>query len=247
MNELINDLLTIKFLYAYGIVILGGLMHGYTGWGGGLVMMPLMTLIFPPTEALGMICIGGLFLTAQMYPPAIRSANWSEMRALYITLFIMTPVGGVLLLYADPILVRKIIGVLIVAAGVLILSGWQYRGKRGVIASASFGSITGVINGFAGVGGPPFAIYVFAHPDAPAVQRANIVIGAGMMIVLIASTLTVTGAIGSDVFIKGTILAPGQMLGGWLGIRVFALAPQEHFKKFTLIAIVVLGVSVAIF
>lgn len=247
MTEFISDLLTLQFLFAFGIVILGGLMHGYTGWGGGLVMMPLMTLIFPAVDSLGLICIGGILLTAQMYPSAVRQANWREMRALYITLIIMTPLGGILLIYMDPTLVRKIIGVFIIAASLMILSGWQYRGKRGIVASAIFGSVGGFINGFAGVGGPAYVIYVIAHPDEPRVQRANIIIGAGLMIVLITTTLTVTGAIGWDIFIKGVILAPGQMFGGWLGAKIFALAPQENFKKVTLIAIVVLGLSVAIF
>mgnify|MGYP006966916255 CR=1 FL=1 len=33
MFEFLNDFLTLHFAYAFGIVILGGLMHGYTGLG----------------------------------------------------------------------------------------------------------------------------------------------------------------------------------------------------------------------
>ena len=246
MTELISDILTLHFLYALGIVFLGGLMHGYTGWGGGMVMMPLMTLLFPPVESLGLICVGGILLTAQMYPAALRIVNWREMRPLYIALLIMTPMGGVLLLYLDPGLVRRIIGIAVVVAAILIMSGWQYRGRRGASAAAAFGSAAGLANGFAGVGGPPFVIYVLSHPDGPGVQRANIVIGAGLQIMLITLTLTVTGAIGWEILVKGVILAPPQLIAGMIGGKIFALAPQEHFRKFTLAAIVVLGASVAL-
>jgi uncharacterized membrane protein YfcA len=241
------DLFTLHFVIAFGIVILGGIMHGYTGWGGGIVMMPLMTLIFSPIDSLAMICIGGLLTSIQLYPRAVRTANWGDMRAIYIALLIMTPVGTLLLGYLDPGVVRKCMGVLIIAASLLILTGWQYRGKRGVPAASLFGGASGLINGFSGVGGPLFVIYVIAHPDEPRVQRANIIIGAGLVIFLITSMLSIMGSISGEIFIKGILLAPGQMLGGWLGARLFNLAPQEYFKKITLIAIVVLGLSAAIF
>ena len=41
MIELFQSILTIDLLGAVGIGLLGGLMHGYTGWGGAMVMMPL--------------------------------------------------------------------------------------------------------------------------------------------------------------------------------------------------------------
>ncbi|MBT3914946.1 MAG: TSUP family transporter, partial [Rhodospirillaceae bacterium] len=154
---------------------------------------------------------------------------------------------GLLLLVLDPNLVRKIIGGIIIAASLLIMSGWQYRGKRGVTAATLFGGASGLVNGFAGVGGPIFVIYILAHPDETRVQRANIVLAAGLQILLIAITLTATGAVSWDIFLLGTILAPLQILSGMIGVRIFALAPQEMYKKFTLIAIVILGASVVIF
>ena len=46
--ELIQTVLTIDLLVAIGIGFTGGLMHGFTGWGGAMVMMPLMSLIYGP-------------------------------------------------------------------------------------------------------------------------------------------------------------------------------------------------------
>ena len=43
MPELFSDLLTLQFAYALAIVTLGGILPGYTGWGGGMVLMPLLT------------------------------------------------------------------------------------------------------------------------------------------------------------------------------------------------------------
>ena len=39
MGELIPELLTFRFLFALIIGFAGGLMQGYTGWGGAMLMM----------------------------------------------------------------------------------------------------------------------------------------------------------------------------------------------------------------
>jgi uncharacterized membrane protein YfcA len=48
MLGLVTDLITLQFLTVVGIVIIGGIVHGYTGSGGALVMMPLLTFNFSP-------------------------------------------------------------------------------------------------------------------------------------------------------------------------------------------------------
>jgi uncharacterized protein len=246
MIEFFTDLLTINFLLAFGIVILGGIMHGYTGWGGAMLMMPLMSLIYPPVEALALVVIGGLLMSVQLFPAASRLVNWRDMRALYITLIIATPIGSMLLLYMDPGLVRKVIGASIIIASLLVMSGWQYRGTRGAISAMVFGGISGVANGFAGLGGPALVMYVMAFPSKPDIQRASVVISAGLIISIILITLLVNGVMDWDVVARGTILAPAQIFGGIMGARLFAFAPQEYFKKITLVAIVFLGVSALI-
>ena len=129
MTEFFADLLTLQFALVVGIIFLGGLLHGYTGWGGGLVMMPLLTLFYSPAEALFIAALGAVFLVLRMAPAAARIANWQEMRPLYLVFIVATPIGGLLLLILDPGLVRKVIGGIIIAASLLIMSGWQYRGS----------------------------------------------------------------------------------------------------------------------
>ena len=66
MIELFQSILTIDLLGAVGIGLLGGLMHGYTGWGGAMVMMPLMSVLYGPVYALAIILIGGIMVSVQL-------------------------------------------------------------------------------------------------------------------------------------------------------------------------------------
>ncbi len=244
MSEFIADLFVIETLFAVGIVVLGGIMHGFTGWGGGLVMMPLMSLLYDPTEALFIIATGGLILSAQMYPAAIRTANWPEMFPFFLTLAVLTPVGSVTLLYLDPALVLQVVGVAVIIAALLIISGWQYKGKRSLKSALSFGFVTGFVNGLTGTGGAGMVIYALAFPEDTKVQRANIVIGAGIMIFLITITLMIGGVVSWQVFALSVLLGPAQLAGGWIGLYLFKVAPQEFFRRVSLVALIVLGVTV---
>ena len=141
MGEFVSGLLSFPFLFVLGIGLAGGLVQGYTGWGAAMLMMPLMTLVYPPVEALALLVVGGLLVSAQLYPSAIREFNWADMRRLLLTLILLTPIGSIILLSTDPNLVRKIIGGVLVLVSILVLSGWQYRGKRGVLSAFLFGKL----------------------------------------------------------------------------------------------------------
>ena len=222
-------------------------MQGYTGWGGAMLMMPLITLVYPPVEALALLVVGGLIISSQLYPGALRQVTWTEMRSLLLTLVLFTPLGTILLLYMDPYLVRRIIGVILLIISILVMSGWQYRGKQSGLSTVLFGGVSGVINGFAGLGSAILAIYIMALPDAANIQRSKIIIASGVIIFTIMIVFSVNGVMNWDLILRGIFLAPTQMIGTVIGVSLFNYFPQEYFKKFTLIIIAILGASAVIF
>ena len=46
---------------------------------------------------------------------------------------------------------------------------------------------------------------------------------------------------------RGVIIAPIQLLGAWIGAGLFQRLPGKVFKRFSLIMLIVLGLSVSIF
>jgi hypothetical protein len=247
MSEFFSNLLVFPFVFTLCLGLAGGVMQGFTGWGGAMLMMPLITLVYPPVEALALLVVGGLIISSQLYPGALRQVTWVEMRSLLLTLVLFTPLGTVLLLYMDPYLVRRSIGVILIIISILVLSGWQYRGKQSGMSTALFGGISGVINGFAGLGSAILAIYIMALPDAANIQRSKIIIASGVIIFTIMVVFSINGVMNWDLILRGILLAPTQIIGAVIGARLFNYFPQEYFKKFTLIIIAILGASAVIF
>ena len=227
------------------VTFAGGLMLGYTGWGGAMVSMPFLTILYGPVEALVIMIIGALLVAAYLFPAAARIADWRRMTPLLIAMAVCVPIGNLLLFALEPNLIRRIIGWLVVGAAILILSGWRYRGPQGAGASAATGVISGLINGFVGLGGPPLVIYMLALKQSAAVQRANILVFMAITSVLVLGSTFVAGGVTLENSFLGLLTAPFQLAGGWLGARLFLKLPAELFNKVSLVALIVLGGFVA--
>jgi len=237
--------LTTDLIWAIFITFAGGLMLGYTGWGGAMVSMPFLTILYGPVEALVILIIGALVVAGSLFPTAARMADWQRMRPILIATTLCVPIGNLLLFALEPTLIRRIIGSLIVGASILILSGWRYNGPQGAGASATTGAISGLINGFAGLGGPPLVMYMLALKLSAAVQRANALVFMAITSVLVLGSLFIGGGVTVENSLIGFLTAPFQVAGGWLGARLFLKLPAEFFKKFSLVALIVLGGIVA--
>ena len=247
MIETCQAVIELRLLRAVGITFLSGLMLGYTGWGGALVSMPLLVFFFGPIEALAILNIGVLVLTAHLFPSAARKTDWPIMAPMLIATVICAPIGSWFLFFLDPELIRRIIGLIIISSSVLILLGWRYRGPQGFAPAAATGAIAGLINGFIGLGGPPMVIYLMAIDKSAEVQRACILVGMAVVSVVIFITLAIAGVFTFETAVRGFATTPLQWAGGIMGAWLFAQAPAGIFKKFSLLALVCLGVSMAIF
>ena len=165
---------------------------------------------------------------------------------LLVATVICVPIGNWFLFLLEPEIIKRFIGIIIVSASILILFGWRYRGRLGHGPAAVAGALSGLINGFIGLGGPPMVIYLMAIDKTAEVQRACILVGMAVVSIMIIITLAIGGVFTLETVFRGLLTTPLQWIGGALGAWLFLKIPVEIFKKFTLVALVLLGVWVAI-
>ena len=130
MLETFIAVLTTDLIWAMVVTFAGGLMLGYTGWCGAMVSMTFLSILYGQVEALVIMIIGALLVTAYLFPTAARIADWRQMTPILISMAVCVPIGNLLLFALEPNLIRRIIGWLIVGASILILSGWRYSGPQ---------------------------------------------------------------------------------------------------------------------
>ena len=233
-----------ELLYAALIAIFSGIIHGYTGFGAALLMVPLFTLIFGPVDAIAIAITLGLFGSVQLYPRAARDARWRELLPVCVAIAIFTPIGIFLLFSLDEEIIKDVIGACVLLAALILLSGWTYKGPRGDAQGAAAGALAGSVTGAAGVGGPALALYFLSAPVPAAEQRANIVISVAAVLVMTLLSLIVTGGLAREILLRAIILIPVYVLGTWSGSRLFVIAPQAYFRRVALWLLVVTGIGI---
>jgi len=241
------QILNLDLSLAVLVALVSGVIHGYSGFGSALLMVPLFTLLFNPVEAIAISLIIAAFGSAQLYPGAARNARWIELVPVIVGLAVAAPLGAVALFNTDPELIRRFMGGFVLLAAVILMSGWVYRGSRGIMAGAVVGVLAGGITGVAGVGGPSIALYFLASPEPIEVQRANIVISVAAVIPVMLAVLFIAGGIGTHTLFRAIILSPVYVIGTWSGSRLFTIAPKEYFHRVVLWLLVATGVGVAFF
>jgi len=147
------------------------------------------------------------------------------------------------LISADPAPIRRGIGVFILAATAVLMTGWAFKGRRSVFTSLAAGAVTGGITGGFGIPGGPFMIvYYLSAPVPPPVQRANIIVTGSVGILFVIIGLAVGGPFDQGTVLRGIIITPLYLAGVWIGRRIFRIAPAAWFKKVTYAILIATGI-----
>ena len=207
-----------RFPFALGIAALSGIVRGFSGFGSALIYVPLMAALYGPREAAATLAL--MDFASALWPAisARREADWSDLIPIGIASIICVPLGTMLLLAADPAILRWIISVGILGLLAALITGWRYRGPQTLPVKLAVGAISGVGAGATQVGGPPLIFY-WLSTAVPAVMRANLLVyfqinGAALIVSYFAQGVF-------DARIVALALIVGPIFGIALGIGAY--------------------------
>src|ERR1035437_7786990 len=163
-------------LAAIGIVTLAGIVRGVTGFGGAMLMTPVLSGLIGPVSAVVTALILETAAALGMFPDALPKARWRTLLYLTLPAIVTVPLGGYLLLTLDPNVARKMIAGVVIVFSSMLLSGLRYSGSPRPATSLALGSLVGALVGATSIGAPPVILYLLSGPDPAAVTRANLTV-----------------------------------------------------------------------
>jgi uncharacterized membrane protein YfcA len=242
--ELVGSLATLDALIkSGGIALISGVVLGYSGFGGALFMVPLLSLFIEPANAVAATMIAAVIGQIPIVLKAARVAQWKECGPLLLASVITMPAGVYVLASGDPQFVRRMVGLGTIAMASVLLVGWTYRGNRSRTASAMFGALLGVFNGATGQGGPIAVAYFISANVEPKLQRANIVTAVMGVTVVLLVVMSFTRILTLDVMLFGLVLAVPFTLGAKFGSYLFAVIPMQNYRRVIIALLFVAGAS----
>lgn len=233
-------------LWAAAIGLLSGVVHGYSGFGGGLLMVPLLSLLLSPVEAVAASTIAAVMGQLPVVRQGIQHARWSECLPFLVGLAVAMPAGVYLLTRGNVEVVRHLVGSATLLAAIILTFGWAYRGTRTPLVSGLFGMLSGFLGGATGQGGPPAVVYFLAAPMEARQQRASIIAAVTGLVGITLVVLAAGGALTSRTAAFGLAVGLTYVSGVWAGSRLFEIIPKQNYRRATLLLLFAAGVAALI-
>ncbi len=228
------EVLAADLWLAVAVVFLSGVMRGFSGFGGAMLVVPVLSIVYSPREAVAISACLGFIANLQLLPAAFRITQWRQVLPISLASLLTIPLGAMVLLAVDPALMRRAISVLVLAFVFLLGSGWRWRGEPGLAGALIAGGLGGLINGAAGTGGPPVILYLLAGPSRADTNRANMISFYGFLNGGTVASLAFNGVITAAVLWRVLLLTPFFAVGLWAGTRMFSRSGEAGYRRFAL-------------
>ena len=166
LSPLISELSVVTVTGAVVTIALGGFLRGFLGFGAALLIVPVLSAILTPERALVIVFLIELPTVMYLMPGAFRTGDPKTVAPIVLAMFFTIPFGVYFLVSADPEVIKVVISLLVLAMVGLLASGWKPKNEIRMGTMLLAGSLSGLISGAAGVGGPPFVVREAALPTS---------------------------------------------------------------------------------
>lgn len=211
------------------IGFLGSFVYGVTGFGSGLITVPLAAALVDLPFALAVFCLIDTLNVARVWLARPQSVDRDEARRLLPTcaigvaagIFLLTrlPLAGVMTAFGVFLLGYAIYGLALAHRLPAMPTRWAYlAGFTGGLTSAMFGA-----------GGPPFAIYLSRRPLSKERIRSTLALTSVVSITARLIGFTAAGLFASPrVWIAAAMVTPATLVALAWADRLHDALPRER-------------------
>lgn len=249
-SDWISDTIGVAVDWRLSIIVLAtvlaGFLRGFIGFGAALVTIPVISLVYGPLMALPIVTIMGLPSTLQLLPDAIRHSERPIVVPISLAVFMGAPVGTWVLVSVDQDLMKIVISLLVIAMVGFLLKGWRLRQQVHTSLLVLSGLTGGLVQGAAGIGGPPVVAVALSRTGSPQRQRGNVL---AVMTAIALSSLPPLywyGLFTPGAIVLGLLLLPVYSISTWFGSRYFKRDGQHHFRIAALSVLFAIGTATLI-
>jgi uncharacterized protein len=209
--------------------IAAGVLRGYSGFGGGLVMAPFFIRMIGPTESVVLISMIHLLTSFQGVRRSVSLVDFRIVAPLTAAAALSVPIGVVLLDELDPHLIKTAVAVVVIVLALAMTFGVRIPGSPTSFRSVVVGLLSGILNGFCGIGGPPAVLYVLAGNSASAELRASFIVFFAVLYPVTVLTLALAGLISWQAFLLSISLTPIYFIATEIGYALFRNVKSRLF------------------
>ena len=219
----------------------GGLIRGFTGFGGPAFILAILTLFFTPYSIVAKILVVDFIASVYLFKAIYRQIDWRATAYLVIPTLLFMPLGHWLLIELDPLWMKRAMALIISAACVMMLIGFRYKHPLSTHWLVLIGCSAGII-----FGGTYIALLavvcILLGPYDKHAGRALIISWSFFTMLGFALVSAVSGTTGIDDVITAAPGAVTYLLGTWIGAHGFRKSSEKLFRRAAIVTLLVLSI-----
>ena len=233
MNQLIFIGLFIFFFSAA--------LQGLTGFGFSILAIPLITLFISPKTAVPILLLYSMIINVVVLYSARKAINLKRIWILLSAGIITMPLGVHLLVIMNEDLLKIFIGSMILLFGILLLIGFRKQFKNEKLAMLPVGMLSGLLGGSISISGPPIILFLSNQDVDKHTFRGNLAAYFFILNIFTIPVYYLNGLLTKEVWNYSLTFLPGLLIGVFVGSFFSHKIKDDHFKKLTLILLIVMG------
>ena len=234
---MIQDLLII-----FAISFIAATISGAAGFGGALVLLPVLTGIVGIKAAVPILTIGQIFGNASRTWFGRQELKWQPILFFLVTAIPLSILGSYLFTDIDPKKIKIGIGIFLILLVVYRRLKIQKisLGNKGMFIG---GGLTGFLSGLAGSAGPLGAAFFLGLNLTPTAYIASEVFTALSMHLTKTIVYNKYSLIGLNEIYYGLFIGVAMILGSWTGKKIIEKLPRDKFLILVEILLIISGLQ----
>lgn len=236
--------MTVELIILFAVSFLAATVSGAAGFGGALVLLPILTNIVGIEAAVPILTIGQIFGNASRIWFGRHELNWKPIIFFLLTAIPLSVLGSYLFTEIDSNKIKTGIGVFLILLVIYrrskIRNTVTIASDRGMLIG---GGLTGFLSGLAGSAGPLGAAF-FLGLNLPATAYI-----ASEAFTALAMHLTKTvvyskyALIGKTELYYGLFIGMAMILGSWTGKKIIEKLERKNFILLVEILLIISGIQ----
>ena len=141
--------------------ILGGLIRRLSGFGGALIMSPLLMWVFPIPFFIPIVVsaelLGGVWLSKQW---KVHREDKPRLYRMWVLAALLLPIGIILGELISIDVLKMVTSLVVIIFSTYLLARPHFELSLTSVRDAFSGALSGLLLGSCGIGGPPVALYL---------------------------------------------------------------------------------------
>ena len=227
--ELFAGFGAVQIAVAVAATLGAAFIRGLTGFGFGILLVPILALALTPVEAVLAINIMAGLLALTEIRMILRDAERSAW-AIGLLCLAFTAPGLMLLDATPPNLARLLIALIALSAFVAVLLPRRGAKQPGLATTGAVGASAGLLTGFAAMPGPPVVPYYVGRDIPRATAKASMVAVFGLAAMAGIGSGAAIGVLEWRIVALGLALFPLVLLGNWIGSLAFGKVGEPVWR-----------------